>query len=246
MSEPATTTTQRQWHEVQPLPLAVQAALTAAVRKLSHDVSNSLVAAVSYLDLLGLQAPLLRDVPEWRDCRHQLDRPRQVMKTALWCLPAGGRGQPQTLPELSEWWETRVGTLGLTTTLPVLPAQWARPEAVFALCCVLTNAVEALEEARRLGEPLVRPPTVGVRVNGHDVLVEDSGPGCSDPAAAASGQARRAGQGHLGVGLASAAAALAPLGGGLAIAAQPWGNSPAAVAPNHGFVARLTLPPLAS
>lgn len=230
------------WHKVLPLAPDVEVALTAALRKLSHDISNSLVAAVSHLDLLGLHDPHVRDLTDWQSCRSQLTRPRGVVTTALWALPLGGRDQPRTYSELHAWWSKRQDSLGLDAELPMLAQTWQQPDAIFALCCVLTNAAEALQDAHRLGEPLVRPPLVAIQQDGGSVLVSDSGPGCADPIGAASGHVRRAGQGHLGLGLAAAAAALGRLGGQLHIATQHWGTSPAAVAANHGFVARLTLP----
>lgn len=232
----------QEWHPVLPLAPEVEAALTTALRKLSHDISNSLVAAVSHLDLLGLHDPGLRALADWQSCQNHLARPRAVVTTALWALPAGGRDQPRTYSDLRTWWGKRHLALGLDAQLPALPQPWEQPDAVFALCCVLTNAAEALEEAHRLGEPLVRRPQIWMDYAAGSVLVADSGPGCADPRGAASGLVRRAGQGHLGLGLAAAAAGLQRLGGGLHISTQHWGTSRASVAPDHGFVARLTLP----
>lgn len=233
---------QPHWHSVLPLAPEVEAALTAALRKLSHDISNSLVAAVSHLDLLGLHDPQLRELADWQSCRAQLARPRAVVSTALWALPGAGRDQPRTYSDLRTWWSQRQSGLGLDAQLPDLVEPWQQPDAVFALCCALTNAAEALQDARRLGEPLVRPPQIAIRQDAGSVLVADSGPGCADPRGAASGQLRRAGHGHVGLGLAAAAAALRRHGGQLHIASQHWGTSPAAVAADHGFVAKLTLP----
>jgi hypothetical protein len=227
------------WHVVTPLQADVAAALGAALRKLSHDINNSLVAGASHLDLLTLRLPELRQAPELLTARQQLQRPRRVVAAALAALPGEVRERPRTATELADWWLGRGAEAGLTTSgsLP-LSGPWATPSATLALYQLLTNAAEAMEETRRLEEPLPATPLLQILQTGNSLTLRDNGPGCQTLALAASGGQRRAGAGHLGLGLATAAAAMQELAGDLRIASAGDG----AVQADGGFQVQLRLP----
>jgi hypothetical protein len=227
------------WHAVTPLQADVASALGAALRKLSHDINNSLVAGTSHLDLLTLRLPELRQAPELVTARQQLQRPRRVVAAALAALPGEVRERPRTATELADWWLGRGAEAGLATSgsLP-LSGRWATPPATLALYQLLTNVAEAMEETRRLEEPLAPVPMLQILQTEQTLTLRDNGPGCQTLELAASGRQRRAGAGHLGLGLATAAAAMQELAGELAIASAGDG----AVLTGGGFQVQLRLP----
>jgi signal transduction histidine kinase len=227
-------------HRVRPLGDDEIEKLAALLRKLGHDLTNSLVAAVS---LTGLAAHLSHDAEVNRlldQARQQLLRPRTVLDTALAPLPLVRGEKPITFDGLSRLLQRRADDLGVRLNCVLEPAvarlgpldEWRWIQVALPLC---TNAFDALAETRDRQQPA--PSRIDVALlpadhSGAELTVSDDGPGCSDLAAAANGQLRRAGGGHLGLGLAVAAAVVGRYGGWLDI----WAAKP------NGFVAFATVP----
>lgn len=202
--------------------------LVAVVRKLGHDVNNALVSAVSLCELAVLDDPACE--PALQPVRSQLSKPREVFDSAMRTLPSRSTVRPRDPDD----WRVRAGQeanaaqclMDVDWPLPqppvLTPMDWAQ-----CLDNVVRNALESILMGRRLG---FVPPLSLIRVSGvtrqgwQGVSISDDGPGCTDLAAATSGKTRRAGGGHLGLGLAVCALHMASIGGTVTLSTPPEGG----------------------
>ena len=193
---------------VQPLSPPVQEALTHALHKLKHDLSNSLVAAMGELELLvdDVNDPELAE--RVRETRVMLLRPFQELRRISTALPLSERNT-QRWQDVRQQLDARARDLSATIvwqpeTLAMITADVTLIPLVSALVC---NALDACDVGG----------TIEVSGDVSSLTVSDDGPGCSDLEGAASGRIKRAGGAHLGLGLAVAAATLATRGGQLTL-----------------------------
>lgn len=223
-------------HRVRPLPWPVIELLSATLRKLAHDITNSMVASVSHVDLMALRNPNPVLNEQLQRLRVHVLRPRTVVHCAIASLPALG-DRPRTLAKLHATMATLAIQQGVTLHWRVAddPARFDPALTESEWCHVLhtlcQNALEAhaaaLIELGTVGQPEIivdcteREP--------RRLAVIDNGPGCGDLAAAASGGLRRVGSGHLGLGLAVIAALIERAGGNLTIAGPAAGGFRATV-----------------
>jgi C4-dicarboxylate-specific signal transduction histidine kinase len=162
------------------------------------------------------------------------------MATARAPLPLVRVSTPVTLDGLRRMLQHRADEAGVHLSWAVDPAVAARgpldelqwTQVALPLC---DNAFDVLVAPDAEGERReCRLDVVLLPANpgGGDLIVRDDGPGCQELAAAAAGRLRRVGGGHLGLGLAVAAALVERHGGSLEIqAVEP-----------HGFVAHASVP----
>ncbi len=218
---------------VQPLPWATIEVLTVAMRKLAHDLMNSLVASVSLVDLTAMRNTDANVGDQLARLRTHVMRPRASIQCALAALPGLG-DRPKTLPTLVKMLRTTAATQGVELI-------WLGPEESHELAPGLTeaewcqvasalvqNALEAHAMAEQ-DEASTAPRWVDVQWQESRLHVTDNGPGCPDLHAAASCGLRRAGQGHMGLGLAVAAALVERKAGDLHVALNAGGGFQALV-----------------
>lgn len=227
---------------VHALPWPTVELLTASLRKLSHDVTNSLVAAVSMVDLALLKSPDPSVADSLQRLRGQILRPRTTLQTALGPMPLQHGDRPRTLVALerylSDLGREHAVELQLQLQPHDLPPVLSETEWVHVLANLGHNALDAHADDVLQDEGPGEPRFVTITATRHgslfELAVQDNGPGCTDLVAAASGKLRRAGGGHLGFGLAVAAAMVERAGGHLLLQPrQPRGLS---------AIARLTKP----
>lgn len=214
---------------VQALPWPIVELLSGALRKLAHDLTNSMVAGVSMIDLLAMRNtdPLMAE-PLQRLRGHVL-RPRGMLRVAVAVVPAGA-------DRSRSWTALRTDLLSAAASQQVM-LRWQAPvdgpppgqalsesdwcHIVEALC---HNALDAHAAAR-----LDRDPGAGLgqitvtwrEAPTQQLQVLDNGPGCANLVGAAKAEVRRAGGGHMGLGLAVVAALAERAGGSLTISSVP-------------------------
>lgn len=221
---------------VRPLPWPVVELLVATLRKLAHDLTNSMVAGVSMVDLTLLKCNEPAVADSLNRLRSQVLRPRATLARATASLPMPSADRPNTIDALAENISALaeaggIQLLGAIATTPwpaERPRQMEEGHWVHILHVLLQNAIEAHAAAAMQSEPPLDGKLPYVRVDlttqpggGLRLLVTDNGEGCADLRAAATGGMRRSGNGHLGLGLAVAAAIAERGGGKLAIAHNP-------------------------
>ena len=211
---------------VQPLDPAVLGHLARALRKLKHDLSNSLVAAMGEMELLAADVGDVGFADRLLDARTSLLRPFLDLRRTTMSLPLVD-GAPQRWADLRAQLDARAQTVGAKL-------DW-QPEALETLntdpplrpivAALVNNALDAAQAGVTVRVAFLAPDAAGWR----GLVVSDDGPGCKDLAAAAQGHLQRAGGAHLGLGLAVAATLLAARGGKLTLqAATPHGLEAAA------------------
>lgn len=229
---------------VQPLPWPVVELFSASLRKLAHDLTNSLVAAVSLVDLTLMKSnePAARN--GLNRLRNQILRPRTTLQCATAALPGMTADRPRTVQALEVWAKHAATAQELVLAWQLdgndqPPRGLTEPEWVHVVQALCQNALEAHAAARIDKELQSEPESAWLRIesararDGSAVLtVRDNAMGCADLQAAATGRLRRAGGGHLGLGLSIAAALVERAGGQVLLASEP----------PHGFRATVTLP----
>jgi len=199
------------------------------MRKLGHDITNSLVAAVSLVDLTLMKCHEQPVTDSLNRLRGQLLRPRATMLLATSALPALTGEMPRTLVALPPWLakEAEASEVRIEWQLTErVPSGWQESDWVHVLRSLCLNALDAHAAARRIDPDAHAAELRYVRVfqEAARLYVLDNGPGCADLGAAASGGLRRSGGGHLGLGLAVVAALAERCGGDLHISpAVPTG-----------------------
>jgi C4-dicarboxylate-specific signal transduction histidine kinase len=209
-----------------PLPWSTIDLLGTMLRKLAHDLTNSMVAGISLVDLMQMKVPDAAVSAGLARLRAQLMRPRDTLQSALLPLPTTSSERPQTITALNTWLEKTteharvllVSSLGPVDTQARRPLGLGEAEWVHLLSLLVQNALDAhaAQLLDREADEEVEPPWIRVELTRHSGLlltISDNGPGCADLVAASQGTLRRVGQGHLGLGL-PIAAALADKGGG--------------------------------
>lgn len=219
-------------------PLGDEAAKTAvaAVRKLAHDVNNALVSAASTLDLLVIDNPDLESV--LAPVRHELMRPRALFERPMRGLPTRAMVRPWTLAD----WRAKIADeakgVGVSVRMPSdlpKPADLDEGQWVQCLDNLVRNALDAHAVAARTAEQVLAGGRwVAVQAHaagGTGVCEVTDNSGIGGTSAAVQDRKPRSGGGHLGLGLAVAAAHIAAAGGSLQ--AGPLGD---------GWMARLQWP----
>ncbi len=221
---------------VRPLAWPVVEMLVATLRKLAHDLTNSMVAGVSMVDLTLLKCSEPAVADSLNRLRSQLLRPRATLARATASLPMPSADRPVTIEALAEniGALAEAGGIQLLGAIATTPWPTERPKQideahwVHILHVLLQNALEAHAAAAIQSEPpldgrlpYVRLDLTSVPGGGLRLLVTDNGEGCADLQVAATGGMRRSGNGHLGLGLAVAAAIAERAGGKLAIGHNP-------------------------
>jgi len=221
---------------VRPLPWPVVELLVGTLRKLAHDLTNSMVAGVSMVDLTLLKCSEPAVADSLNRLRSQLLRPRATLARATASLLMTAADRPVTIDTLAEaiGAMAEAGGVQLLGAIAATPWPTERPKQleeahwVHILHVLLQNALEAHAAAAIQSEPPLDGKLPYVRVDltalpggGLRLLVADNGEGCADLRAAATGGMRRSGNGHLGLGLAVAAAIAQKAGGSLSIAHNP-------------------------
>lgn len=218
---------------VHPLAWATIEVLTVAMSKLAHDLTNALVASVALVDLTAMRNQDAHVAGQLARLRDHVMRPRATIQCAVAALPGLG-DRPKTYPALRKMLDlTAVGQNVELTWLGTAEGDELPPELTEALWChVLQALVENALQAHAMAEA-DEGFTVGRRVDvdwqAGRLLVADNGPGCKDVRAAATGKLRRAGQGHMGLGLAVVAALVERPGGDLHVGPNPGGGFQALV-----------------
>ncbi|MSP90766.1 MAG: HAMP domain-containing histidine kinase [Myxococcales bacterium] len=216
--------------------------LHAATRKLAHDLSNALVAAVTRTEMLGGTAAEGVPADDLAHLRAALARPGDVLRGALLSVRARSAQRPRSLAAVEARLQAavgaRAGTLAFWIAGDALHGPdeelWAEVIDIITQNSLDAFAVDALEP-----EPDTPAPHLRVHLeigNGRQVLcVTDNGPGCPAWPRVAAGPTARAGHGHLGLGLGLAAARLAECEGTLDVGpAQPRGAVASAQVPGAG------------
>lgn len=225
---------------VRPLPWSTIELLSTMLRKLAHDLTNSMVAGISLVDLMQMKVPDASVSAGLARLRAQMMRPRDTLQSALLPLPASSSERPLTITALNTWLlkSTEHAQVALVSSLGPVDSQARRPlglgeaEWVHLIWLLVQNALDAhaAQLLDREADDEVEPPWIRIdliRSSGLVLTISDNGPGCADLLAASHGTLRRVGQGHLGLGLPIAAALAAKAGGTLDIASSMA----------HGFVA---------
>lgn len=202
----------------------------AIVRKLAHDISNSLVSAISTLDLVVVDHRELEDL--LAPLRRELSRPLAILERPLRTLPSRAMIRPFSLAD----WRPRIAdeakVLAISIRIPgELPGPTDLDEATWTQCLdnVVRNALDAHKASPRAGDTNPLPGRwVLVQFGGDQTErwceVSDNGPGHDDPLAAAQSRRARSGAGHLGLGLAVAASQLAKVGGNVVVRRRDGGG----------------------
>lgn len=224
------------WHVVRPLPAVEAEAWSRRLRGLAHDANNGLVAVYAHLELLRTEDLPAAGRARTADLEAALGRFRTMARRLSHAAAREGAGKDVATIHTEMAAEAIHAGIGLRwsirqeqAALTVLPSDLRDR----VLRILIRNALEAHQGAGQ--RPAGAHPWVEVRLE-HDattahLVVQDNGPGCAAPADAASGKTTRAGLGHLGLGLAMAAAAMAEIGGSVAIRANA-----------DGFTARADFP----
>lgn len=195
---------------VQALPWPMVELLTVALRKLSHDLRNDFTTIESMLDLTVLRNQDAGVAERLQRLRHHASKPQATVTTAVGAVPGLG-DRPRTLAALQK--SLRSAAEGQGVDLHWQAPEDARdlaPGPTEAEWChvahtLVQNALEA-HAAAELDEGPGLPRSIEVDWRGPTLDVRDDGPGCGDLNAAAHAGLRRAGHGHMGLGLAVAAA----------------------------------------
>ena len=214
------------------LPWPVVRLLVDTMRKFAHDLTNTIVAGVSMVDLTLLKCHEPAVADQLQRLRGQLLRPRTTLGRATASLPMPSTQRPSSLDALERWVINQGVEAGVELRGVIAQAPWPslRPGALndeswgLVLYALLQNALDAHAAAALQSAP---PPDGQVPFIDVDLTqdaagtlhlrVVDNAEGCADLCAAASGQLRRSGNGHLGLGLTVAAAIAARAGGYLTL-----------------------------
>ena len=231
-------------YRVQPLDAAAAQLVQFTTRKIAHDVSNVLVAALTLADMAGAaDADIPADDLLVR-LRAAVGRPGDVMRGALLSVRSRAVVRPATLADLQAHLRAAVAENGGLLTFGVEgdaprgaeEACWTEVADILTQNALDAFAVDAIEP-----EPDTPAPRLAVHLCTMDGMrtlrVSDNGPGCPTWPRIAAGPTARAGHGHLGLGLGLAAARLAACGGTLdvgpasprgaiALARAPWPGAP--------------------
>lgn len=224
------------WHDVRPLPAPEADAWSLRLRRLAHDANNGLVAAYAHLELLRAEDLPATARARTADLEAALGRFHTMARLLSHAAARESAAEDTNAIRAELAAEAMRAGIGLRWSVNQGPSVLAAVPANVrdrVLRILVRNALEAHQGAgmRAPGNH----PWVEVRLERTDatvhVVVRDNGPGCPTPAAVASGRKSRTGLGHLGIGLPMAAAAMAEVGGSLAIRAN-----------EDGFTARADFP----
>jgi signal transduction histidine kinase len=195
---------------VQPLPWPIVELLTVSMVKLAHDLRNDFTAFQSMIDLTEQRNQDASVAEKLLRVKHYAGRPIQTLRQAISVLP-GMIEQPRTLHALRE-------CLSAVAQAQGVELKWQGPETTEDLapglseeqwCLLALTLVQNALDAHAAGE-LDAGPGVARSIEVHwqpnELDVQDDGPGCVDLNAAANQRLRRTGRGHMGLGLAVAAA----------------------------------------
>lgn len=240
---------------VRALPWPVVELLVDTMRKLAHDLTNAMVAGVSMVDLTLLKCHEPAVADHLQRLRGQLLRPRTTIGWATASLPMPSTQRPPGLGALERRVTDQGHEAGIELRGVIAQTPWPslRPRGLdedswgLILHALLQNALDAHAAAALQGEP---PPDDQVAFIQMDLTQEDAGTvhvrvvdnaeGCADLNSAATGRLRRSGNGHLGLGLAVAAAIAERAGGCLTLAHhRPRGLIVCAEFPNKRAAADL-------
>jgi signal transduction histidine kinase len=195
---------------VQALPWPMVELLTGAMVKLAHDLRNDFTAFQSMIDLTEQRNQDAGVAEKLQRVKHYAVRPVQTLRQAISVLP-GMIEQPRTLRALRD-------ALSAAAEAQGVELQWHAPETTDDLapgpseeqwCLLALTLVQNALDAHAVGELDDGPGvarSIEVRWQGPELDVRDDGPGCVDLNAAANRGLRRTGHGHMGLGLAVAAA----------------------------------------
>ena len=215
---------------VAPLPREAVDLSIAIVRKLAHDINNSLVSAISTLDLVVVDHPELEDL--LAPLRRELSRPRTILERPLRTLPSRAMVRPFSLADWRPSIADEAKMLAISVRMPGdLPGPAAMDEATWTQCLdnVVRNALEAHKASVRAGDTNPLPGRWVLVQFGADQSwrwceVSDNGPGHDDPQSALLSRRGRSGGGHLGLGLAVVANHMATVGGAATVCGREGGG----------------------
>jgi hypothetical protein len=204
---------------VVPLHPQATALATDVARKLLHDVHNSLVSVQAVAELAALDWPECADAVA--PIRAHLDSSLSQMRRPLRTLPSRSAQRPRTMAlwqaqlpaQTAPWLQAEL----IAADLPV--PRLAEADWVQCLDNVVQNAVDAAKALAagaplEVGQTALRLHAAALQGQGYaGVELCDACGGCDDLEAVAAGKRCRGGMGHVGLGLAVAAAHLHSVGG---------------------------------